>query len=109
MNVPDNAFFKKRIFKPFRITLGSVLVFFGIFGFLPIVGFWMIPAGIAVLSVDVPWAKRVWDRFEVWYGKALTRVRKRFPKLPWSKVPLPEPEELSDSDTDDAATATPSS
>ncbi len=106
MNVPNNAFFKKRIFKPFRITLGSVLVFFGIFGFLPIVGFWMIPAGIAVLSVDVPWAKRVWDRMEAWYGRTLTKARKRFPRFPWSKVPLPEPENGSASDPDDTAAAT---
>jgi len=103
VNVPNNAFFRKRIFKPFRITLGSVLVFFGIFGFLPIIGFWMIPAGIAVLSVDLPWAKRVWDRIEVWYGNTLTWARKRFPKFPWSKVPLPEPEELPSTESDDAA------
>ena len=103
MNVPDNAFFRKRIFKPFRITLGSVLVFFGIFGFLPIVGFWMIPAGIAVLSIDVPWAKRVWDRIEIWYLNVLDRLRKRFPKLPWSKVPVPEREERTPSEPEDPA------
>ena len=103
MNVPNNAFFRKRIFKPFRITLGSVLVFFGIFGFLPIVGFWMIPAGIAVLSVDVPWAKRVWDRIEIWYVNVVDRLRKRFPKFPWSKVPMPEREERSSSEPEDPA------
>ena len=103
MNVPDNAFFRKRIFKPFRITLGSVLVFFGIFGFLPIVGFWMIPAGIAVLSIDVPWAKRVWDRIELWYLNVLDRGRKRFPKLPWSKIPVPEREERTPSEPEDPA------
>ena len=109
MNVPNNAFFRKRIFKPVRITLGSVLVFFGIFGFLPIVGFWMIPAGIAVLSVDVPWAKRTWDRMEVWYIGAVDRGRKRFPKLPWSKVPVPEREEIPSSESEDTAQATRSS
>lgn len=87
MNIPNNAFFRKKIFKPVRITLGSLFVLFGAFGFLPIVGFWMIPAGLAILSIDVPWAQRVWDRGERAYGRVLTKLAARYPKIPWMKLP----------------------
>jgi hypothetical protein len=87
VNIPNNAFFRKKIFKPFRITLGGVFVLFGAFGFLPIVGFWMIPAGLAILSIDVPWAQRVWNKGEATYGRVLTRLAERYPKIPWSKLP----------------------
>lgn len=36
-----------------RTILGLLLIVGGIFGFLPIVGFWMIPLGIAVIGIDV--------------------------------------------------------
>ena len=32
--------------KPIRIGLGILLVAFGLVGFLPVVGFWMIPLGL---------------------------------------------------------------
>lgn len=40
-----------------RLPLGLVLIGFGIVGFLPIVGFWMIPLGIAVAAMDI---KPIW-------------------------------------------------
>jgi len=43
-----------------RIGLGAGLVTGGLLGFLPILGFWMIPLGIAVLAVDIPAARRLW-------------------------------------------------
>jgi hypothetical protein len=30
----------------------------GVFGFLPIVGFWMIPAGLALIALDIPPLRR---------------------------------------------------
>lgn len=36
-----------------RSILGLLLIVGGIFGFLPILGFWMIPLGIAVIRIDV--------------------------------------------------------
>ena len=33
-----------------RVLIGIVLIVFGIFGFLPVLGFWMIPLGLLVLS-----------------------------------------------------------
>jgi hypothetical protein len=42
-----------------RLALGWGLVFGGILGFLPIVGFWMLPLGLAILSVDLPKVRRL--------------------------------------------------
>ena len=36
-----------------RLALGILLIIGGIFGFLPILGFWMIPLGVAVAALDV--------------------------------------------------------
>ncbi len=35
-----------------RLTLGIGLIVGGVLGFLPVLGFWMIPLGLVVLSVD---------------------------------------------------------
>lgn len=29
----------------------------GIFGILPIVGFWMLPLGVALVALDLPWTR----------------------------------------------------
>ncbi len=52
-----------------RIAIGSVLVLFGVFGFLPVLGFWMIPAGLLILSVDIPRVRRWRRRFAVWFSR----------------------------------------
>ncbi len=44
-----------------RIIIGSLLIIGGIFGFLPVVGFWMVPLGLLVLSIDFPIVRR-WRR-----------------------------------------------
>ncbi len=38
-----------------RTLIGLLLIIGGIFGFLPILGFWMIPLGVAVILID--WAQ----------------------------------------------------
>jgi hypothetical protein len=57
-----------------RIALGAALVFFGILGFLPVLGFWMIPLGLFVLSLELPavrrWRRRLIVRFSKRKGKA---------------------------------------
>jgi hypothetical protein len=37
--------------------------------FLPVLGLWMIPAGLAVLSVDSPSARRLRRRAQLWWGR----------------------------------------
>ena len=41
-----------------RIPLGAVLVVGGLLGFLPILGFWMVPAGLLLLAEDIPALRR---------------------------------------------------
>lgn len=36
-----------------RIILGLLLIVGGVFGFLPVLGFWMVPLGIAVAALDL--------------------------------------------------------
>lgn len=37
-----------------RAGLGVLAMVFGVFGFLPVIGFWMIPLGAALIALDVP-------------------------------------------------------
>jgi hypothetical protein len=55
--------------KPIRVGLGILLVAFGLVGFLPIVGFWMIPLGLLVLSVDIPIVRRWRRQLAVWWHR----------------------------------------
>ena len=55
--------------RPVRITIGSTLMVFGAFGFLPVLGFWMIPLGLLVLSHDIAWARRNRRRLAVWWER----------------------------------------
>jgi len=55
--------------KPLRMTIGGGLVVFGCLGFLPVLGFWMIPLGLLVLSHDLSWARRRRRRLDVWWEK----------------------------------------
>jgi hypothetical protein len=59
INLPQN--------KALRIGLGVALVLAGgLGGWLPILGFWMLPLGLVILSVDIPWVRRRRRRFYVW-------------------------------------------
>ena len=44
-----------------RFVLGLLLMVGGLFGFLPILGFWMLPLGIMVASFDVRLFWRWWS------------------------------------------------
>ena len=59
-----------------RIGLGILLIFFGFLGFLPILGFWMIPLGLFVLSQEFGWIRRLRRKMSVHWG------RRRKPRLP---------------------------
>ena len=48
-----------------RIALGVALVLGGVVGFLPVVGFWMIPLGIIVLSYEFAHVRRLRRRMVV--------------------------------------------
>jgi hypothetical protein len=55
--------------KPIRIGLGILLVAGGLVGFLPVLGFWMIPLGLLVLSVDIPIVRRWRRQLTVWWHR----------------------------------------
>ncbi|MBV9570647.1 MAG: hypothetical protein JO056_05335 [Alphaproteobacteria bacterium] len=55
--------------RPVRIALGIGLLAGGCMFFLPILGLWMFPLGLLVLSADLPLARRLRRRLEVWWGR----------------------------------------
>jgi hypothetical protein len=44
---------RKHIPPGLRLVAGLILIAGGILGFLPVLGFWMIPLGVAVAALDV--------------------------------------------------------
>lgn len=41
-----------------RLVVGALFVLFGFVGFLPILGFWMVPLGLIILAQDSKWLQR---------------------------------------------------
>ena len=52
-----------------RVVAGTLCVLGGVLGFLPVLGFWMIPLGLIILSVDFPLVRRFRRRAEVRLGR----------------------------------------
>jgi len=42
-----------------RLVVGLLLMVMGVFGFLPVLGFWMIPLGAAIAALDF---KPIWKK-----------------------------------------------
>jgi len=40
-----------------RSLLGMLFMTGGIFGFLPVLGFWMFPLGVGFVALDLPWTR----------------------------------------------------
>lgn len=56
-----------------RIVAGILLILGGMVGFLPVLGFWMLPLGVLILSVDLHPVRRMRRRIEVWWGRRRQR------------------------------------
>src|SRR3954471_19463723 len=54
---------------PYRIPVGVALTVGGVFGFLPVLGFWMAPLGLVVLAQDVPVMRPPLARAVAWINK----------------------------------------
>ena len=52
-----------------RIGGGCLLVVLGFFGFLPVLGFWMIPLGLLILSYDIASVRRQRRKVAVWWNR----------------------------------------
>jgi fatty acid desaturase len=63
-----------------RIPVALLLIAGGFVGFLPVLGFWMVPLGLLLLALDVPflrapilklleWLERQWRRLKDWWRR----------------------------------------
>lgn len=50
-----------------RSIVGLMFIVGGVFGFLPILGFWMLPLGLVLISDDIPWLRRRRRRVQSWW------------------------------------------
>jgi hypothetical protein len=66
-----------------RVPVALALIVGGVFGFLPVLGFWMVPLGLLLLAVDLPFLRRpmvalvLWveARWHRWRGKSAEPTR----------------------------------
>lgn len=58
---------------PARIILGVLLLLGGLLGALPILGFWMIPLGLLVLSLEFRWARFGYLSIVLWLRQRRAR------------------------------------
>ena len=48
-----------------RSLIGVLFMIGGVFGFFPLLGFWMFPLGVAFIALDIPWTRhRIRDWME---------------------------------------------
>jgi purine-cytosine permease-like protein len=61
-----------------RKTIGVLLVIGGVLGFLPVLGYWMLPLGLVLLAVDFPLIRRFNRRVAVWWERKRRRHGGKF-------------------------------
>ncbi len=57
-----------------RKTMGVLLVIGGLLGFLPVLGYWMLPLGLALLAVDFAFVRRFNRRALVWWERRRRQI-----------------------------------
>lgn len=57
---------KERLPPGIRSLVGVLLMIGGVFGFLPVLGFWMFPLGAAFIALDIPFTAH---RIDAWMVK----------------------------------------
>ncbi len=65
-----------------RIPLAILLILGGVFSFLPVLGIWMLPLGLAVLAVDVPPLKKPVGDLLVRLQRLIAKVRRKWRRTP---------------------------
>ena len=62
-----------------RLPLGVLMIAGGLLGFLPILGFWMLPVGLILVGEDIPVVRRLTLRalgaVQGWWDRLRGRVR----------------------------------
>ncbi|MFO1153090.1 MAG: hypothetical protein U1E42_05425 [Rhodospirillales bacterium] len=75
---------------PLRVTAAILLMAGGLAGFLPVLGFWMLPLGILLLAQDVPFLRRLSVRmfvfFERWGRKAAVALKRSWLSRRWRQL-----------------------
>ena len=61
-----------------RLLFGLMLVVLGLLGFLPILGFWMVPLGLIILSIDIAFIRR---KRRAWSVKLGVWLMRRWPAV----------------------------
>ena len=65
-----------------RVPVAALFILGGLLGFMPVLGFWMIPIGVVLLVDDIPGIKRpafrLWVRLGRWTRSALKRRKRHF-------------------------------
>lgn len=56
-----------------RIPVALLLVVSGVAGFLPVLGFWMIPLGVALVAQDIPFLRPPMARVLGWINRKLAK------------------------------------
>lgn len=84
---PRVAKFLKWIQNPkarvYRIPLAIAIIILGFFGgVLPIAGVWMIPLGLALLALDVPFLKKPVAKFILWIFEKWNNFKLRKVHIP---------------------------
>jgi hypothetical protein len=67
---------RKRKARHVRIPAGVALIAGGFLGFLPFLGFWMIPLGLLLLAQDIPFLKRPAGRALVWCNRTWQKQKR---------------------------------
>jgi hypothetical protein len=79
--LPAIRIFSRRVKVPSnrvaRSAIGGGLIFGGVLGFLPVLGYWMIPAGLLVLAIDSPRIRRFNRRATVKLVRAWNNWRRK--------------------------------
>jgi hypothetical protein len=93
MRVQENGPVRQRL----RILIGASLIVGGFLSILPIFGLWMLPLGLIVLSVDVPWVRRMRRRLEVWFHRRFPNLAAKFKRKSAENAGAPPPPDVTTS------------
>ena len=58
-----------------RLAAATLLIAGGILSVLPVLGLWMLPLGLALMSDDVPWLKTPLEHSARWTERAWRKAR----------------------------------
>ena len=87
----EKASTRKLVWRLVRLSAGWALLVLGIIGlFLPVLqGLVFIASGLALLSTDLPWAKKLLEHFSRWRAQRLASRRPRDSSTPPNRSKSP--------------------